>query len=192
MHAESYALSAMQILWYKVYQPTAFYSVMLTQYGADVNDFDYQEVMACESLEQLKRLHKKYEYGQNAKSVMIKFKCRLADLLYETKLRGYTIKKPTLYSHPKMFIPNPKNEKELLMPLSSLGGVAVLTATKIYDSLNSQPYENYEELINRKDLNGRAIFNKTTLEALNLYQLQDWEIEAFDIEMKTLAKNKDL
>lgn len=176
----------MQILWYKVYEPTAFYSVMLTQYGGDVNDFDYQEVMNCESLEQLKRLHKKYEVGQNQK-VVIKFKSRLADLLYEAKLRGFSIKKPTLYSHPKMFIPNPKNEKELLMPLSSLGGVAVLTATKIYDSLKSEPYIDYEELISRKDQNGRTIFNKTTLEALNLYQLQDWEIESFNNEMKILG-----
>lgn len=184
-HAESYGLSAMQILWFKVYQPTAFYSVMLTQYGSDVNDFDYFEVMDCESLDSLKRLYKKYEIGQNQK-VVIKFKTRLADLLFEAKLRGYTIKKPNLYSHPTMFTPNPKNEMELLMPLSSLAGVAELTAKKIYDSLKEKEYEDYNELISRKDSNGRAIFNKTTLEALNLYQLQDWEIESFNNEMNFL------
>ena len=55
----------MQILWYKVYHPSAFYSTMLTQYGSDVNDFNYQEVIACDSLEQIKKLHKTYEIGQN-------------------------------------------------------------------------------------------------------------------------------
>ncbi|MGL5711122.1 MAG: hypothetical protein ACRCW9_09830 [Cetobacterium sp.] len=86
-----------------------------------------------------------------------------------------------------MFIPNPANEKELLMPLSSMGGVAELTATKIYSSLKLNPFVGYHELISRKDDNNRAIFNKTTLEALNLYQLEDWEIEAFENEMKYLG-----
>lgn len=176
----------MQIMWYKQFKPSAFYCALLTQYGKEVNDFDYFEVFNCETLDELKLIEKKYSIGKQKGDVSIKFKTRLADLIFEAKLRGFHLVPTNLYSHYSLFTPNPIDEKEIFMPLTSLAGVAELTAKKIYESFKVDKYTSYEDLLERKCDGNRKIFNKTTLQGLGLFELQPEQIALLNSKMSQL------
>ena len=182
MHAISYASDAIEIIGYKLYYPEAFYPVLLSQYAGEVSEFNYREVMDCKNLEELKKICKTYAVGQNQASI-IKFKTRLAWLIWEAKLRGFELKEATLFSKPNEYSLNEENGKEILMPLTSLSGVAELTAIKIYETIKEKPLESYEELLSRKDSLNKTIFNKKALEGLGIYQLEPEAIARFNLKL---------
>lgn len=183
----------MRIMWYKQYKASAFYCSLLTQYASDVSEFNYDEVFNCETIDELKIIKKQYSVGIN-QATAIKFKNRLADLIFEAKLRGFILKPANLYSHYNLFSADKVNEKIIYMPLTSISGVAVTTAKKIYDSLKEKDFINYDELIERKDESNRKIFNKKALEGLNLFELNEYEKDLFNKKMEKLKeerKNKE-
>ena len=174
-----YASDAYYIAFAKLYYPDAFYPVLLSQYARDVSDFNYEEVADCETLEQLKGICKTYSVGQK-QDVIIKCKTRLAWLIWEAKLRGYKLKTATLFSLPKEFSLSKDDKKTILMPLTSITGVAEGSALKIYETIKGKALESYEDLLSRKDDLNRAIFNKRVLEGLGLYELTREQIERFN------------
>ena len=179
MHAVSYASDAYSIAFIKLYYPDAFYPVLLSQYARDVSDFNYEEVAACETLDQLKGICKTYAVGQK-QDVIIKCKTRLAWLIWEAKLRGYNLKTATLFSLPKEFSLSKDDGKTILMPLTSITGVAEGSAVKIYETIKNKALTSYDDLLSRKDDSNRAIFNKRVLEGLGLYELTREQVERFN------------
>ena len=178
-HAISYSRDMANVATYKLYYPDAFYPVLLSQYARDVSDFNYEEVAACETLDQLKGICKTYAVGQK-QDVIIKCKTRLAWLIWEAKLRGYNLKTATLFSLPKEFSLSKDDGKTILMPLTSITGVAEGSAVKIYETIKNKALMSYDDLLSRKDDSNRAIFNKRVLEGLGLYELTREQVERFN------------
>lgn len=176
MHALSYARQAQQVAWYKLYRPAAFYQVLISQYAKEVSDYNYDEVSNCKTLEELEKICKTYAVGQN-QEVIIKCKTRLAWLIWEAKLRGYTLKPATLFSRPNLFYIDKAEPEVILMPLTSISGVAEGTALKIYETIKERPIESYEDMLSRKDSNNKTIFSKRVLEGLGYYELTKEKIE---------------
>lgn len=181
-HAISYASDAYSIGSAKLYYPAAFYPVLLSQYAGEVSEFDYQAVMDCKTLEELKTICKTYSVGQNQASI-IKFKTRLAWLIWEAKLRGFDLKPATLFSKPNVYSLNEENQSEILMPLTSLSGVAETTALKIYESVKAEPLKDYQDVLERKDPNNKKVFNKKALQGLGLFELTEEQIERFNVRL---------
>ena len=174
--ALSYARSAQQVMWYKLYKPDAFYQVLISQYAKEVSDYNYDEVANCKNLKELEKICKTYAVGQN-QDVIIKCKTRLAWLIWEAKLRGYTLKPATLFSRHNLFYIDKIEPTVILMPLTSISGVAEGTAIKIYETINERPIESYEDMLERKDSNNKKIFSKRVLEGLGYYELTKEKIE---------------
>lgn len=151
----------------KLYYPTAFYPVLLSQYAKDVSDFNFEEVSACKNLAELKKIEKTYSVGQG-QDVVIKCKTRLAWLIWEAKLRGYELKPATIFSLPDQFSISKDEPGVILMPLTSLTGVAENSAQKVYETIKTKPLTSYEDMLSRKDDLNRTIFNKKVLTGLGL------------------------
>ena len=166
-HAQSYGVQAIQIATYKLYYPAAFYPVLLSQYAKDVSDFNFEEVSACKNLAELKKIEKTYSVGQG-QDVVIKCKTRLAWLIWEAKLRGYELKPATIFSLPDQFSISKDEPGVILMPLTSLTGVAENSAQKVYETIKTKPLTSYEDMLSRKDDLNRTIFNKKVLTGLGL------------------------
>lgn len=167
MHAVSYASDAYSIAFAKLYYPAAFYPVLLSQYAKDVSDFNFEEVSACKNLAELKKIEKTYSVGQG-QDVVIKCKTRLAWLIWEAKLRGYELKPATIFSLPDQFSISKDEPGVILMPLTSLTGVAENSAQKVYETIKTKPLTSYEDMLSRKDDLNRTIFNKKVLTGLGL------------------------
>lgn len=174
-HASSYIMMALRILHYKIYYPQQFYAAAVNRYGiTDQNNstFDYLKFFEnINTKEDLFKFHAHIEYSTD-NPAKEKSQKRIANLLWEMKLRGYHIEKPDLSSKPLVCSISHKDSKTILMPLSSLSGVGPSAAelvSKAYnqfgDMLFTKSRAELEEIKIEKDGKMVKAFGKKFLDA---------------------------
>jgi DNA polymerase-3 subunit alpha (Gram-positive type) len=175
-HALSYITSALRIFWYKLNYKTEFYVSALNRYGIDSNDNKNMDFLGMfNTLNTMEDLGKFYRWVEFHSDNPTKHKNnqRLANIIYEAKLRGVKLVPATFSSHPHEFALDRTKKNTILMPLQSIKGIGESAADLI-----SKAYEVYGETLNSmsvdelKDLkvekNGKMVkaFGKKALEAL--------------------------
>ena len=153
--------------------PTAIWSValgsLITFLGVLISNSNNRKRLEIQLNHdaELKKIEKTYSVGQG-QDVVIKCKTRLAWLIWEAKLRGYELKPATIFSLPDQFSISKDEPGVILMPLTSLTGVAENSAQKVYETIKTKPLTSYEDMLSRKDDLNRTIFNKKVLTGLGL------------------------
>lgn len=173
-HATAYIINALRIMYYKIHYPQAFYAAAINRYGVtntSNNTFDYIDFFnKVNTNEELYKFHAHCKHASD-NEVKVKNNIRIANIVYEMKLRGFEIVKPDFSSKATTCVPDKKNPNKILMPLNSIAGVGSETAKtvelayKTYgDELFNKTQEELAELKIEKD--GRLIkaFGKKFLE----------------------------
>ena len=174
-HATAYIINALRIFYYKIHFPQAFYASAINRYGitnTSNNTFDYIKFYnETNTIEDLYKYHSHAKYLSD-NEVKVKNNIRIANIIWEMKLRGFKIAKPDFSSNAVNCVPNKKNDKEILMPLSSIAGVGEETAKnveiayKIYgEELFNKNRDELSEIKIEKDGKNIKAFNKKFLDA---------------------------
>lgn len=173
-HATAYIINALRIMYYKIHYPQAFYAAAINRYGVtntSNNTFDYIKFFnEVNTNEKLYKFHAWCKH-QSDNEVKVKNNIRIANIVYEMKLRGFEIVKPNFSSKATTCVPDKKNPNKILMPLNSIAGVGSETAKtvelayKTYgDKLFGMTQEELTELKVEKDGKLIKAFGKKFLE----------------------------
>ncbi|MGL5716545.1 MAG: hypothetical protein ACRCX2_26260 [Paraclostridium sp.] len=169
-HALSYVMAAMRCYWYKLNRPTAFYASALNRYGVENNNnknLDYILIYnSIKDKDDLFRIHKHYEHASD-NPVKIKDNKRLANILYEAKLRGIELVPATFASAAAKFSPDKLHPNKILCPLTSVKGVGGAGAELVVKA-----YEKY----------GKSILT------MNRLELEELKVDKENKEVKAFGK----
>lgn len=174
MHAVSYITNALRIFYYKIHYPQAFYASAINRYGVtntSNNTFDYIKFFnETNTVEDLFRYHA-YAKHQSDNEVKVKNNIRIANIIWEMKIRGFKISQPDFSSSATTCVPSKKDNSVILLPLSSIAGVGVETAKNVemaYKTFGEKLFEltrsELEELKIEKDGKQIKAFNKKFLD----------------------------
>lgn len=143
-------MAAVRIAYFKLYYPAAYYAAVLTRYGnkTNVSNFAYDKAINISSLQEYEA-YQKYIKTESTRAEQEKDAIRLALIIYEMRLRGFTVGNATLNSHHRNFAIDPNNPNIIIRPLSSIAGIGEGASVKIYNNIQAEGVGTVDELYDR-------------------------------------------